>query len=47
MDKRKPKRQSPGPKPEVLKIEGNWQKAIATSLKKKKPEEFDESGRSC
>jgi hypothetical protein len=39
--KRKPSkdRQTPGPKPEVLKVEGNWQKAIKKSLAKKKPKE--------
>jgi hypothetical protein len=27
----------PGPKPEMLRIEGNWQEAVKTSLLKKKP----------
>ena len=27
----------PGPKPDVLKIRGNWQAAMKKSLKKKKP----------
>jgi len=34
------KRQSaPGPKPDVLKIKGNWQAAVKKSLQKKKPAE--------
>lgn len=28
-----------GPKPDVLKIEGNWQDAMKQSLQKKKPSE--------
>lgn len=40
---RKPKQKKPkakpGPKAETLKITGNWQRAIQTSLKKKKPPE--------
>jgi hypothetical protein len=28
-----------GPKPEVLKIDGDWQDAVRTSLSKKKPAE--------
>jgi hypothetical protein len=31
------KREAPGPKPEVLKIEGNWRHAIKKTLDKKKP----------
>ena len=27
----------PGPKPQLLKIKGNWQKAVTKSFKKKKP----------
>jgi hypothetical protein len=34
---KKPKR--PGPKPEVLKINGNWRDAVKLSLAKKKPHE--------
>jgi hypothetical protein len=30
---------TPGPKPDMLKIAGNWQKAIKKSLGKKKPHE--------
>lgn len=29
----------PGPKPQMLKIKGNWEKAVAKSFKKKKPPE--------
>jgi len=29
----------PGPKPETLKIKGNWQDAVRKSLKKRKPPE--------
>jgi hypothetical protein len=28
-----------GPKPDTLKVEGDWQKAIKKSLAKKKPKE--------
>jgi len=35
--KRKPQRKTPGPKPDVLKIEGDWQDAMNKSLRKKKP----------
>jgi len=33
---RKPK-ETPGPKPDMLKIEGDWRDAVKQSLKKKKP----------
>lgn len=36
--KRRPKRKT-GPKPDVLKVEGDWQEAIKKSLAKKKPED--------
>jgi len=29
----------PGPKPDLLKIEGNWKTAVKTSFDKKKPPE--------
>jgi hypothetical protein len=29
----------PGPKPQRLKIEGDWKEAVARSFKKKKPPE--------
>jgi len=35
-----PKKKTPGPKPEVLKIEGmNWKEAIKKSFQKQKPPE--------
>jgi hypothetical protein len=37
--KRTPKKKTPGPKGEVLKLEGNWKDAIKESLKKKRPPE--------
>ncbi len=38
MAKKQPKpKAKPGPKPDILKIEGNWEDAVAKSLKKKKP----------
>jgi hypothetical protein len=30
-------RVTPGPKPQVLKIKGNWERAVTKSFKKKKP----------
>ncbi len=33
----KKKRETPGPKPEVLKITGNWRDAVKKSLEVKKP----------
>jgi hypothetical protein len=30
---------APGPKPDVLKIHGNWKNAVRQSLQKKKPAE--------
>jgi hypothetical protein len=30
---------TPGPKPEILKLEGNWKDSIKKSLEKKKPAE--------
>jgi hypothetical protein len=30
---------TPGPKPELLKLKGNWQSAMKKSLQKKKPPE--------
>jgi hypothetical protein len=38
MAKKKPKQQ-PGPKADLLKIEGDWKDAIRKSLEKKKPED--------
>jgi len=31
------KKATPGPKPEVLKIEGDWKDAVKKSLTKKRP----------
>jgi len=31
------KKKAPGPKPEVLKLEGNWKDAIKESLRKQRP----------
>jgi hypothetical protein len=36
-DKPSGKRTKPGPKPQLLKIKGNWEKAVTKSFKKKKP----------
>ena len=33
------KKLAPGPKPQTLKIEGDWQEAVKKSLAKKKPKE--------
>lgn len=35
--KKRKKKEIPGPKPEVLKIDGNWKDAVKKSLEKKKP----------
>jgi hypothetical protein len=35
----KKKKLTPGPKPDVLKIDEDWQDAIKKSLQKKKPSE--------
>lgn len=37
MAKKPNKKAKPGPKPDVLKLDGNWEDAVAQSLKKKKP----------
>jgi hypothetical protein len=37
--KNKKQKAKPGPKAEVLKIKGNWRKAMKASLAKKKPPE--------
>ena len=39
MKKTKPKKKTPGPKPETLKINGAWQDAVKKSLDVKKPQE--------
>jgi len=33
---KKPSKSNPGPKPDALKIEGNWEGAVKKSLAKKK-----------
>jgi hypothetical protein len=33
----KPSRPKPGPKPDTLKIKGDWEQAMKKSLAKKKP----------
>jgi hypothetical protein len=35
--KAKPEKRAPGPKPETLKIKGDWKAALKRSLAKKKP----------
>ncbi|MDB5355309.1 MAG: hypothetical protein JWN24_1762 [Phycisphaerales bacterium] len=35
----KPAKPKPGPKPDTLKIEGNWEDAVKKSFAKKKPPE--------
>jgi hypothetical protein len=37
--KKKPQKKKPGPKPDILKIEGDWKEAIKKSLQKKPPPE--------
>ena len=37
MPKKKPVAVTPGPKPDLLKIDGNWKAAVKKSLAKKKP----------
>jgi hypothetical protein len=37
MKKPKPKKKIPGPKPEIIKIEGDWQDAVKKSLEVKRP----------
>jgi hypothetical protein len=39
MKKKKTTAATPGPKPGVLKIKGNWKAAVKKSLQKKKPAE--------
>lgn len=36
---KKKRRATPGPKPDVLKIKGDWRMAIKKSFQKKKPPE--------
>jgi hypothetical protein len=37
--KRRKGKEVPGPKPDTLKLEGDWQDAVKKSLQKKKPSE--------
>jgi len=37
MKKNQKKRKTPGPKPNVLKINGDWRNAVKKSLEAKKP----------
>jgi hypothetical protein len=39
MPKKKTTPETPGPKPDLLKIEGKWQDAVKKSFEKKKPAE--------
>jgi hypothetical protein len=36
---KRPKPTQPGPKPDLLKIDGDWEQAVKKSLDKKKPAE--------
>jgi hypothetical protein len=36
-DNKNGKREKPGPKPEIIKIDGDWKDAVKVSLAKKKP----------
>lgn len=38
-NKQSKKSAAPGPKPDLLKLKGNWQAAMKKSLQKKKPPE--------
>ncbi len=35
----KDRQDKPGPKPDHLKLEGNWEEAVKKALQKEKPEE--------
>jgi hypothetical protein len=39
IEKASPPKTTPGPKPDLLKIPGNWQDAVKKSFGKKKPPE--------
>jgi hypothetical protein len=36
---KRPKKAAPGPKPNILKLKGDWRDAVKKSLTKKKPAE--------
>jgi len=38
-EKKTSRKAAPGPKPNVLKLHGNWKNAVKQSLQKKKPAE--------
>lgn len=38
-ERKEPLPSPPGPKPQYLKIEGNWQDAVKRAIQKKKPPE--------
>jgi hypothetical protein len=35
--KKTKKKETPGPKPDVLKIDGDWRESVKVSLRKEKP----------
>jgi hypothetical protein len=39
MTKSKTKKKKSGPRPELLKIQGDWEKAVGKALKKERPKE--------
>jgi hypothetical protein len=39
MKKAKPAKRRTGPKPETVKIEGDWELAVAKALQKKRPKQ--------
>ena len=48
MNKAKPAKKRTGPKPDRVKIEGDWESAVAKALDKKRPKEGwpDQAGKS-
>jgi hypothetical protein len=38
-DMARKRKNTPGPKPDHLKLEGDWEEAVAKAVRKKKPEE--------
>lgn len=39
MSKEKPDKEKTGPKPDTVKIDGNWEDSVGKALKKEKPQE--------
>lgn len=39
MSKQKSDKQKSGPKPDIVKIDGNWEDSVGKALKKKRPKE--------